>query len=239
MIQEPSKDYAGLVPLEANPETLNHFLGLIGFDVQKYRFVDVFSTSDQDLLNLVPRPVLGLLLVKPSSGSTSITSDVDNNLTDVLHMSQTIGGSCGSLAVLHLIANLNNVNVSNGQLCQPGSWLESFLSGTKKDLDEEFCRLHNQAACHQSNQTSHTKVIPGRRVGTTFAAFVPIQVHDQNSTVLVELDGRKHGPIIHGATSSTTFLEDSCRWVEHDLMTNMPDGKFAILALATNKSEEE
>mmetsp|Transcript_1707 Transcript_1707/g.3694 ORF Transcript_1707/g.3694 Transcript_1707/m.3694 type:complete len:163 (+) Transcript_1707:1-489(+) len=156
-------------------------------------------------------------------------------------MSQTIGGACGSIAVLHLVSNLQQGSVS-GPICRSNSWLENFLSSTTRDLDEEFHRLHNEAACHQSNQTSHATVTPGKRVGTTFVGLVPISIRDngdQDSMRLVELDGRKPGPVLHGTTSSCTFLEDSCRWIEQNVMKNQPDGKFAILALAANKSEEE
>eukprot|EP00980_Cylindrotheca_fusiformis_P013702 scaffold3517_cov50-Cylindrotheca_fusiformis.AAC.1 len=69
-------EQSSLLPLESNPETLNYFLTLLGWDLDQYHFVDVYSTSDKDLLNLVPRPVLGLLFVQPStthetSGSTA------------------------------------------------------------------------------------------------------------------------------------------------------------------------
>ena len=157
-------------------------------------------------------------------------------------MSQTIGGACGSIAVLHLLASVHNGLVS-GPICQSNSWLERFLSSTTRDLDEEFRHLHNEAACHQSNQTSHSKLIPGKRVGTTFVALVPaVSVIDnvnQDSMRLVELDGRKSGPVIHGSTSGCTVLEDSCRWIEQNVMKYQPDGKFAILALAAQKSAEE
>ncbi|CAJ1941612.1 unnamed protein product [Cylindrotheca closterium] len=247
MKQERTKDRAALFPLEANPDTLNHFLSLIGFDVQKYQFVDVLSTSDEDLLNLVPRPAVGVLLVKPSNAPSSDGTDSkpggDTSVTheNIWHISQTIGGACGSVAVLHLIASLQKCLVS-GHICKSNSWLEQFLSSTTRDLDEEFHRLHNEAACHQTNQTSHAKLIPGKRVGTTFVALVPVSVGDdgnQGSMRIVELDGRKSGPVIHGNTSSCTFLRDSCRWIEQNVMKYQPDGKFAILALAANKSAEE
>lgn len=254
----PCRDATGLLPLEANPETFNHFLSLVGFDIQKYQFVDVFSTSDEDLLNLVPRPVVGLLLVKPSSAQsciigtndtttkepkTEIVNGSDLNANNAIwHTTQTIGGACGSIAVLHLVANIDE-DLLGRPVYHRNSWLERFLADDERLLDEEFRRMHMDAACHWSNQTSHSKFVPGKRVGNTFTALVPILVrrnsNDQGSCmVLVELDGRKEGPIPHGTTSRGSFLADSCKWIEQ-VMADNPDGQFAILALAAKEAAKK
>jgi ubiquitin carboxyl-terminal hydrolase L3 len=234
-------DHSSFLPLESNPDTLNYFLSLLGWDVEQYHFVDVYSTSDEALLNLVPRPVLGVLLVMPSSTNTTANIDTTSRASTptnnkIWHTRQTVGGACGSLAVLHLIANLSEP-YSYSSLITHNTWLDRFLSSLSQETnvwDAELAQLHQAAACYRTNQTSHTHLVRGRRVGTCFVALVPTTNGHGDSMVMVELDGRKPGPLTHGTTSRETFLEDACQWIQQTVMKSQVDGKFAILALAKN-----
>jgi ubiquitin carboxyl-terminal hydrolase L3 len=240
-------DHSSVLPLESNPDTLNYFLSLLGWDVEQYHFVDVYSTSDETLLNLVPRPVLGILLVMPSSTNTTTNIDTTSRTSTtptnnrIWHTRQTVGGACGSLAVLHLIANLSEP-YSYSSMIKRDTWLDRFLPSLSQETkvwDAELAQLHQTAACYRTNQTSHTHLVRGRRVGTCFVALVPStnKDHGDDSMVLVELDARKPGPLTHGTTSRETFLEDACQWIEQTVMKSQVDGKFAILALAKNNHD--
>ena len=251
------------VPLESNPESLNRLLSSMGFLVNQYRFVDMYSLSDRVLLGMIPRPVLGLLLVLPSSTAAASNSDGEKKaMTDdrshgaVWHTRQTIGGACASHAVLHLVANLPR------ELRRPSSWLDRFLTNEQHQepqgralllaSDPEYARIHHEAASCEKNQT--TAPPRGNRVGTHFVALAAIpsgdekvksgsSSSDRDDHVLVELDGRKAGPIQHGVTSPSTFLEDACGIVERIVSQEQQQhskngGNFAILALAKTVQEE-
>lgn len=237
----PVADRSSFLPLESNPDTLNYFLSSLGWDVNQYHFVDVYSTSDKVLLNLVPRPVLGVLLVMPSNTKIDNTENdeseapVPTNDRKIWHIRQTVGGVCGSLAILHLIANFSEAP----SFIKNGSWLHRFLASLSPQMvrNAEFAQLHQAAACYRTNQTSHTRLVRGQRVGTAFVALVPMVMG--GSRVLVELDGRKPGPIMHGTiTSNETFLEEACHWIEQRVMKTQVDGKFAILALTKNNNQD-
>lgn len=102
------------VPLENNPKiftALAHRLGLS----PRLAFHDVYSIDDPDLLALVPRPVHALIFISPASvyhsvrasdaGSKTLTYDRSGDEEPVIWFKQTIGHSCGLLALIHSLAN--------------------------------------------------------------------------------------------------------------------------------------
>jgi ubiquitin carboxyl-terminal hydrolase L3 len=106
----PQKHY---VPLESNPEIftrLIHRLGVTGLGFQ-----DVFSLDDPDILAMVPRPVLALILVFPTSEAyeKQIAEEESARLVyagsgpgeDVIWFKQTIHNACGLYGILHAISN--------------------------------------------------------------------------------------------------------------------------------------
>lgn len=54
------------MPLESNPEVINEFIKNLGFDVNKYKLVDVFSIEEwaQDM---IPKPVKAVFFLYPIS----------------------------------------------------------------------------------------------------------------------------------------------------------------------------
>ena len=54
------------IPLESNPEIFTQLIHNLGVS-KSLAFVDVLSLEDPDLLAFVPRPVLALILVFPTS----------------------------------------------------------------------------------------------------------------------------------------------------------------------------
>jgi ubiquitin carboxyl-terminal hydrolase L3 len=102
------------IPLESDPDifsSLSHELGVPPSLV----FQDVLSIDDRELLAFVPRPVLALVLVFPSSSdyesSVRIEDESKQNYIErgeddgVLWFQQTINNACGLYAVLHAVCN--------------------------------------------------------------------------------------------------------------------------------------
>ena len=102
------------VPLENNPQvmtTLLHHLGLS----PTLSLHDVFSLSDPSLLAFVPRPASALLLVFPvSEVYEKYRREEDEGVQEyegkgegeeVTWFRQTIGNSCGLMALLHAAGN--------------------------------------------------------------------------------------------------------------------------------------
>lgn len=65
-------------PLESNPEVMNAYVAQLGFPTHAFRFCDVHST-DEWALEMVPSPVLGVLMlfpIKPHVRSASVSLSI-------------------------------------------------------------------------------------------------------------------------------------------------------------------
>lgn len=110
------------LPLESNPEVFTRLIKTLG--VQSLEFVDVYSLDEPDLLAMVPRPVLALILVFPTTNDSYLTTDsywrhraqgdADREAysgsgedEDVVWYRQTIRNACGLYAILHAVSNGN------------------------------------------------------------------------------------------------------------------------------------
>lgn len=99
------------VPLESNPELFTSWCSTMGLDTSKFAFHDIYGT-DPDLLSMVPQPVSSVLLLFPitpamekvraAENSSASSSDLNS---DILWFKQTIGNACGTIGLLHALAN--------------------------------------------------------------------------------------------------------------------------------------
>lgn len=101
------------IPLESNPEVFTELAHKLGLSAS-LEFEDVFSL-DEELLALVPRPVLGLILVFPTTEEYEKKVEDEDALLesfqsseqseDVVFFKQTINNACGLYAILHTVCN--------------------------------------------------------------------------------------------------------------------------------------
>ena len=204
-------------PLESNPPLLNAYTSKLGFDTSRYQFVDVFSTEDW-ALEMVPQPVAAVIMLYPISEAQEAhraTEKVEvvpkqSVSQNVWYTAQRIGNACGTIGILHALANLQgDVKTCVGK----DSWLDRFFSACPRSLspsekaavleqDKEIATMHDDATSDESNQTGRGNL--EEDVNTHFVALVNVDGE------LYELDGRKTSPIHHGSTKESTFLKDAC-----------------------------
>lgn len=121
------------LPLESNPEVMNDFAGKLGLDTTAHAFCDIYGL-DEELLAMVPQPVLAVLLLFP------ITKEIDDaarqedaaraaagaaDINKVFYMKQTIGNACGTIAILHAVEN-----AMDSVKCAPDSFFTQFAAST-------------------------------------------------------------------------------------------------------------
>ncbi|XP_073252388.1 ubiquitin carboxyl-terminal hydrolase isozyme L3-like isoform X2 [Porites lutea] len=198
------------LPLESNPDVMNKFVNNLGLK-PSWSFVDVFGL-DPELLAIIPQPACALLLLFPTSDKyqefkkeqeDKVLKNGQEVSPNVYFMKQTIGNACGTVAIIHSIANNTDVlQLEEGFLKR---FIESTKSlspeekGAKLESDENISEAHE--ACAQEGQTETPSAED--HVDLHFVAIV----HKDGS--LYELDGRKSFPINHGKTSKDTFLKAS------------------------------
>lgn len=222
------------LPLEANPEVMNQFLRQLGL-VPTWQFGDVYGL-ELEVLSLVPRPVCAVLLLFPitekyetfrQEEEAKIKGQGQEVSSDVYFMKQTIGNACGTIGLIHAVAN--NQNHLEFELNSP---LKTFLLQSAKMSPEEKAAFLEKdesiRVTHESSAQEGQTEAPGldEKVDLHFIAFVNVDGH------LYELDGRKPFPIVHGKTSEDTFLEDSAEVCKKFMARDPQELRFTVVALS-------
>ncbi|KAA0155167.1 hypothetical protein FNF29_01918 [Cafeteria roenbergensis] len=226
------------LPLESNPDLMNKYAESLGFPTAMYQFHEIFSTEDW-ALEMIPAPVIAVVFLYPIKDSTEahraaekerIAKDGQEVSDKLYYTKQTIGNACGTIGLLHAIANVSDLTGGDVPLA-PGKWWHSFVSKTKDmsaddkaaalEADEELEEEHKKTATDES-----AAVLETEDVYTHFIAFV------QKDGCLYELDGRKDSPINHGASSKDSVLKDSMKVMREFMARDEGEIRFTMLALA-------
>lgn len=235
------------LPLESNPEVMTEFAQLVGLDTARHAFYDVYGL-DEELLAMVPQPVAAVLLLFPITKETDAAARQEDARRaaeasggkgdthsavppSTYFMRQTVGNACGTIAMLHSFGNnLGRIGLAEGSFLQRffaatagmspeerGAFLESPPSGAP-DLEE----------AHQAAGEKGDTAPPGADddVDLHFVAFV------KSGGQLVELDGRRAGPVAHGLTSDDTLLADTAKVVRQHFMGRSDSLSFNLIAFS-------
>eukprot|EP00088_Acartia_fossae_P008180 TRINITY_DN13888_c0_g1_i1.p1 TRINITY_DN13888_c0_g1~~TRINITY_DN13888_c0_g1_i1.p1 ORF type:complete len:238 (+),score=68.42 TRINITY_DN13888_c0_g1_i1:30-716(+) len=218
------------LPLEANPEVFTNFLRKMGVPEQ-WRINDVFGL-DEELLGMLPKPVLALMLLFPISDNYSkyaeelMTGMEGVEISDkVFYMKQTISNACGTVALLHsVLNNREDIILKDGVLKNFFDVSENKNAEEKAEMlegDDSICEVHDDAA--KDGQTNAPNLEDS--VDYHFVTFVRVDGH------LYELDGRKPGPVKMSPCDKDSFLSlaaIACK----EYMTRDPENiNFTVLAL--------
>lgn len=100
------------IPLESNPDVFTHLIRELG--VKQLEFQDILSI-DPDLLAMIPRPVLALVLIVPTTEKYETQKAREEasrreytgygDAEDVIWFQQSINNACGLYAILHSVCN--------------------------------------------------------------------------------------------------------------------------------------
>ncbi|XP_052210274.1 ubiquitin carboxyl-terminal hydrolase 3 [Diospyros lotus] len=216
------------LPLEANPEIMNQFLWGLGLREDEAECYDVYGL-DEELLEMVPKPVLALLFLYPlthqSEEERVLQDSVKKEYDDqVYFMKQTVGNACGTIGLLHAVGNIT----SEIKLVE-GSFLDRFFKSTAGmdpmeraaflEKDREMEAAHSVAASAGETEASEN-------VDTHFICFTCVDGQ------LYELDGRRSAPISHGPSSPTTQLQDAAKVIQGIIQKNPDSLNFNVIALS-------
>lgn len=221
------------LPLESNPEVMSKFLTCLGMK-QTWAFGDVYGL-DPELLSMVPRPVCAVLLLFPITEKyEAFKQEEEERLKgkqdispDVYFIKQTIGNACGTIGIIHAVAN----NLKHLEF-ESDSALKMFLEKTSKMNPEERAAFLEKddsiRVTHESSAQEGQTEAPSadERVNLHFIAFVNV------GGQLYELDGRKPFPIVHGKTSEDTLLEDAVNVCKLFMARDPDEVCFTIIALS-------
>ena len=225
------------VPLESNPDVMNKLISALG--VENMQFTDVYGL-DPELLDMVPSPCCSLILLFPVSQKyeefrtqeeEKYKKEPQKIPPNTYYMRQTIGNACGTVAIIHCIAN-----TMDDQLVLKEGPLRKFIHsckeltplqrGEKLETSKEISEAHQAAG--EEGQSSVPS--PEDRVDLHFVAFV------HRAGELIELDGRKSGPISHGPCTTATFLSDCAKICQEFMFRDPTEQRFTMVALAKSST---
>ncbi|XP_010865178.1 ubiquitin carboxyl-terminal hydrolase isozyme L1 [Esox lucius] len=213
-------------PMEINPEMLNKVLSSLGV-CASWRFVDVLGLEEEGVSS-VPSPCCSILLLFPltpqhESFRKQQTGKVSDD-QDVYFLKQTVVNSCGTVALLHAVANNPTRIEYDGD------------SALKKFLDETAKMTPAQRATHLENnqaiREAHDEVasqgqcrVEADKVNFHFITFVNVKGQ------LYELDGRLDGAVNHGTTTDGSFTQDAAKVCRGFVEREEGEVRFSAVAL--------
>ncbi|KAL0280254.1 UNVERIFIED_CONTAM: hypothetical protein PYX00_001601 [Menopon gallinae] len=219
------------IPLESNPDVMNVFLHELGVP-KKVQVVDVYSL-DPEMLALVPQPALALLLLFPcddkyeqhkSQQEKEIRERGQEISSKLYFLKQYVHNACGTIALIHSIANLDSIELGDGHLKQ-------FLDDSKNLSPEKRGELLQK--CEGIINTHKDVASTGQTAPPDLYEPVPYHfvafVHKDGC--LYELDGRKEFPVNHGKSSEETFLHDAAEVCRTYMSRNPENVNFTVVAI--------
>ncbi|KAF4790682.1 Ubiquitin carboxyl-terminal hydrolase isozyme L3 [Turdus rufiventris] len=139
------------LPLEANPDVTNQFLKQLGIHPD-WQFVDVYG-MEPELLSMVPRPVCAVLLLFPitekyetfrTEEEERIKAKGQDVKSSVYFMKQTINNACGTIGLIHAIANnRDKMNFGRVVLVAYGTTFVMEAPSIDEKVDLHFIALVN------------------------------------------------------------------------------------------------
>ncbi|KAK8105456.1 ubiquitin carboxyl-terminal hydrolase [Apiospora kogelbergensis] len=235
------------IPLEANPELMTSLLHKLGLSTA-LQCHDVFSISDKEMLQFIPRPALALLLVFPVSAvyeSQRMAEDAPTpeytgkgDQEPVLWFKQTIRNACGMMGLLHAVSNGPARN-----FVEPDTELDKLIKAAEPLPPAERSKLIEQtqalASAHHEAASQGATAAPDAQddVDLHYVCFVKT-----DDGMLWELDGRRKGPIARGKLVKKED-EDHDDVLCHDALLWGPlkfleregaDMRFSCVALASS-----
>lgn len=216
-------------PLEANPEVMNRYIKTLGVD-GGVSFNDVFGLDDE-LLAMVPQPVLAVLLLYP------ITAENDGAV-NALHeqapaadpaaffMKQTVDNACGTVGIVHAVANnIGSVNVREGSI------LQRFIASTKTASPAERAATFesdpelDQAQGVAANEGQTTNQDINAKINLHFICQAVV------NGALYEFDGRKEKPLNLGTCTPEQLLKRAAVRAQEYMALNPGESNFSVIAL--------
>ncbi|KAE9613777.1 hypothetical protein Lal_00015980 [Lupinus albus] len=221
------------LPLEANPDVMNQFLWGLGLPQDEAECYDVYGL-DEELLEMVPKPVLAVLFLYPITTKTEeerLQQQNENkeHSSKVYFLKQTVGNACGTIGLLHALGNIT----SEVKLVEDSFFDKFFKSTASLDPFQRAVFLENDREMEVAHSAAATAgdTEASDNVDTHFICFTCVDGE------LYELDGRKSAPISHGSSSPSTLLRDAAKVIQSMIKKNPESLNFNVMAISKKSSD--
>eukprot|EP00164_Ancoracysta_twista_P000538 GFYU01000718.1.p1 GENE.GFYU01000718.1~~GFYU01000718.1.p1 ORF type:complete len:236 (+),score=74.66 GFYU01000718.1:76-783(+) len=221
------------VGLESNPEVLTKFAYRLGLPQAVFQFSDCFGLDDE-LLAFVPQPCHAVVFLYPSSQMATLKKEQAEKIKaqgqhvseKVWFMRQLVGNACGTVALVHALAN------NRDKLSLEGGFFKDFvdanLTTDAHKRGELFGTLEGLKNAHESMATEGQTAAPEADAALDFhfICFVEVDGH------LYELDGAKEFPVNHGECASDRVLHQAAKVIQSNYIQILgQDQMFSVITL--------
>ena len=146
---------------------------------------------------------------------------------DLLFMKQTIGNACGTMGVIHAVANIKKrLDIILNSIFEKFYLVVKDLSPENKskklETNTDISELHEQFPREGQSATLEAE----KNVDLHFLALALV---DGN---VYEFNGWKPFPVNHGMSSSDTFLSDAAKVCQKFMARDKIELRFTIVALS-------
>jgi len=231
--------------LESNPEVLSSLASRLGVS-EGWGVCEVLGL-DADCLEIVPQPVAALILCHPRSFDAVVHPSTNKTvLNGVWHMRQLPGkldSACGTIALVHALVNQREMVG-----LKAGSPLARFYEKTASwgaceiceamDRNSELQGIHDSLVIVGPPGMGPTSTGQAQAQGQGPVEIVEIQIvhhficFTEVKGHLVELDGLKDEPKIHGEVGSQGLLAAAAQHIHKEYFDGAATIDFSLLALA-------
>ena len=249
------------IPLESDPSVLNDLMYGLGVS-GSLTLTDVWEINDSIQLSLIPRPVLALILVLPTSEkyethrrSANVSTDTaeDPKQESVVWFRQTINNACGLYAILHAICNIENrgfigtsrhknqviFSLTPSGRIEPGSFLSHLCARSTCEQEDLLNSSTDLDAIYEKAALRGTTAPPPAHdeVDLHYVCFVK----SSNGSVY-EMDGDTSGPVKTNITlkhDEDMLVVSALECVRHCVAREDNDGLFSLLALVPGSGSSD
>ncbi|KAF7309659.1 Ubiquitin carboxyl-terminal hydrolase [Mycena indigotica] len=228
------------IPLESNPEVLNKWATKAG--LRNASFADVYGL-EEGLLAMVPQPAKAIVLLFPITPASEAKRKQEEEEIEkngqlsldptLLWIKQTISNACGTMGLIHAIAN-SDVTIA------PMSPLAKFIDECSDKTPDQRAKLLETTPLfgdiHAEAASGGQSAVPtDLDTNLHFTCFVEAPAgrgpeSEATGMRLVELDGRRKGPVDRG--ECTDFLKDVAKVVQEVYIKGGPESlQFSMMSL--------
>jgi len=184
---------------------------------------DVFGFDDE-LLEMLPQPVISLILLFPSSKKKKFQqSSQPPNEGFFLRQIKALDDACGTIALIHSIANnQDKIQLEKGPLkeyLEAGKTLTPQQRGEALAANDELHHFHNQFVVQGQTEVPEEGVSSGHH----FVCFTQV------GSEVYEFDGCKPEPVVHGQ-ASPNFVKAAIEAIKTHYMNDPAVLDYSIIA---------
>lgn len=178
-----NQENTAIIPFESDPTVFNQFAQSLGLG-SGFKFIDIYSIDDENLIAFLERPIIGIVLLFPiqKNDPPNTINTVSADANQPIWLKQTFKNACGLYALLHILINYPKLLKSDSNLL---TYCKENSNDMNKNLNQfiiDFAQTNKKKFVEGSGSSENPN--PDDVIDLHFITFIA------KDHKLWELDGR-------------------------------------------------